>query len=144
MEYKDKVQFFLVYTREIHPTNDDSKSSRRRGGPPITQHETLEDRKIAADKCMKGLKLTIPTLLDTMDNTFLKAYGGIPAGTCVVDIDGKVAYWNRGAPNGCKPDEARKAIKKLLEAGGAAVPTKWAAVKVPQEAPAKTLRQKWY
>jgi len=93
---------------------------------------------IAADKCMKGLKLTIPILLDTMENGFLKAYGGIPAGTAVIDINGKIAYWNPGAPNGCKPKNAEETIKKLLADGGGAIPEKWAPVRVPQEKPDKS------
>jgi len=144
-EYKGEVQFFLVYTREIHPSRGKprpssaakrkppatTRPSRRRPGPAVTQHASIEDRMIAADKCMKGLKLTIPTLLDSMDNAFTKAFSGIPAGTTVVDIDGRIAYWNRGAPGGAKPDKARAAIQKLLAKGGGAIPAKWAKVRVP-------------
>jgi len=140
--YKGKAQFFLVYTREIHPTAKKSSSSSGRGSTRrrsvvIAQHTNIKERVIAADKCMKGLKLTIPCLLDTMDNAFLKAYGGIPAGTAVIDINGKIAYWNPGAPNGCRPKNAEDALKKLLAAGGAAIPAKWAPIKVPQPKPAK-------
>ena len=130
--YKDKVQFFLVYTREVHPK---SQGGRRSGSVIIEQHDTLQDRMIAADKCMKGLKLTIPLLLDSMDNQFLKGYGGIPAGTTVIDIHGKVAYWNRGSPNGCKPDRAEETITRLLKANGAAIAEKWSEVKVPRDLP---------
>lgn len=136
--YKGKVQFFLVYTREIHPAAKKDSPARRADGPKgITQHTTAQERVIAADKCMKGLKLTIPFLLDTMDNAFLKAYGGIPAGTAVIDINGKIAYWNPGAPNGCKPPEAKVAIDKLLAGGGGAIPEKWSPVKIPQDKPAE-------
>jgi len=92
----------------------------------------MKERVIAADKCMAKLKMTIPILLDEMDRPFLKAYGGSPAGTAVIDIEGRIAYWNRGAPTGCKPKEAEKTIKKLLADGGGAVPARWAKVKVPQ------------
>jgi hypothetical protein len=149
--YKGKAQFFLIYTREIHPSRKTSKSSdkaakssggrpsrrrRRRSGPAISQHTSLKERMLAADKCTKGLKLTIPILLDTMGNAYLKMYGGIPAGTSVIDIDGKIAYWNRGAPSGCKPKNAKAALKKLLADGGGAIQEKWDPVKVPPK-PAK-------
>lgn len=136
--YKDKVQFFLIYTREIHPVGEkgrDGKPRKPREGPKIDQHTSMEERVIAADQCIKGLKLTIPTLLDTMDNAYLKKYGGIPAGTAVIDIHGKIAYWTPGAAKGCKPDKAREAIKKLLAAGGGGVPGKWAKVKMPKAKP---------
>ena len=136
--YKGKAQFFLVYTREIHPSAKKSSPPRRPGGPTgITQHTSMKERVIAADKCMKGLKLSIPFLLDTMDNSFLKAYGGIPAGTAVIDINGKLAYWNPGAPNGCRPPQAKEALDKLLANGGGAIPAKWAPVKIPSDKPAK-------
>ena len=132
--YKGKVQFFLVYIREAHPSRSGPGGGRSRfGGVSITQHKTLKERMIAADQCMKGLKLTIPILLDTMDGSYLKAFGGLPAGTTVVDIDGKIAYWNRGSPGGCKPTNAEAALKKLLAAGGGAIPEKWAQVKVPPD-----------
>ena len=97
----------------------------------------MDERVIAADKCMKDLKLTIPIVLDSIEGDYLKSYGGWPAGTAVIDIDGKIAYWTRGAPNGCKPGEAEAALKKLLSAGGGAIAEKWADVKMPSEKPAK-------
>ena len=136
--YKGKAQFFLVYTREIHPSANKTSPPRRPGGPTgITQHTSIKERMIAADKCMKGLKLTLPFLLDTMDNAFLKAYGGIPAGTAVIDINGKIAYWNPGAPTGCKPKNAEETLKKILAGGGGAIGEKWAPVKIPQDKPRK-------
>jgi len=139
--YKDKVQFFLVYTREIHPSRTPRPGQPQRGGRrgnvAIEQHRNMADRVIAADKCMKGLKLTLPILLDAMDNRYARTYSGMPAGTCVIDIDGKIAYWNRGAPNGGRPPQAEAAIKELLAAGGGAKPEAWAKVKWPRPKPAR-------
>ena len=145
--YKDKAQFFLIYTREIHPSRSTStgatgaQASRYSRGPAITQHTSMNDRIIAADKCMKGLKFTIPILLDDMDNTFTKTYSGMPAGTTVIDINGKIAYWNRGAPTGARPPLAEAALKKLLAAGGGPIPEKWAAVKMPRPKPAEKTKE---
>ena len=141
--YKDKAQFMLVYIREAHPTPDKKQPDaerakqqlRRFGDMGITQPKTLQERVIAADKCMKGLKLTIPIVLDPIEGDYLKAYGGWPAGTTVIDIDGKVAYWTRGNPRGAKPADAEAALKKLIAAGGAARPDKWKAVKLPAKKP---------
>ena len=85
---------------------------------------------------MKGLKMKIPILLDSIEGDYIKAYTGFQAGTVVIDIDGHVAYWTRGAPNGCKPSEAEAALKKLLASGGAAIADKWADVKIPSDKPA--------
>ena len=142
--YKDKAQFFLVYIREAHPSPEKGRLDEQRakeqlkrfGDKGITQPKTMDERVIAADKCMKDMKLTIPILLDSIEGDYLKAYSGFQAGTVVIDIDGKVAYWTRGAPNGCKPPEAEAALKKLLSAGGGAIREKWAGVKMPPEKPA--------
>ena len=88
---------------------------------------------ISSAPARKDLKLAIPILLDDMGNAYLKAFGGSPAGTAVVDINGKVAYWNRGQPRGCQPRNAETALKKLLANGGGAVKEKWADVKVPPD-----------
>jgi hypothetical protein len=143
--YKDKAQFFLVYIREAHPSPEKGGPDEQRakeqlkrfGDKGIAQPKTMDERVIAADKCMKDLKLTIPILLDSIEGDYLKAYTGFQAGTVVIDIDGKIAYWTRGAPSGCKPSEAEAALKKLLSAGGGAIKEKWADVKLPSEKPAK-------
>jgi hypothetical protein len=141
--YKGEVQFFLVYIREAHPSRskDSADKSRVRkppkGGLDISQHTSMDERVIAADKCMKKMEMTIPILLDEMDSRFLKAYGGSPAGTAVIGIDGKIAYWNPGAPRGCKPREAEKTLKKLLADGGGAVAAEWAKVKWPPKPASK-------
>jgi hypothetical protein len=143
--YKDKVQFFLIYTREIHPTR--SKPSKEvlakqaagkyRAPRTVSQHESITDRVIAADACMKGLKMTIPTLLDDMKDTYKNTYAGMPAGTAVIDINGKIAYWNHGAPSGARPKSAEPVIKKLLAAGGGAIEKKWPPVRVYTDGPKK-------
>jgi len=143
--YKDKAQFFLVYIREAHPSPEKGQADEQRakqqlkrfGDKGITQPKTMDERMIAADKCMKDLKLTIPILLDSIEGDYLKAYTGFQAGTAVIDIDGKIAYWTRGAPNGAKPAEAEAALKKLLSADGGAIAEKWADVKMPSQKPAK-------
>lgn len=139
--YKGEAQFFLVYLREAHPsrakpsaeTSRAKAPARRPGRISIAQPKTMAERVIAADKCMKGMKLTIPILLDSIEGDFIKAYTGFQAGTVVIDIDGKIAYWTRGGPWGCKPAEAEAALKTLIAGGGSANADKWADVKIPSD-----------
>ena len=112
--YKDKVQFLLVYIREAHPTRKSTRpGARRRSGPDIAQHENIDERVIAATKCVADLKLSLPVLIDDMEGAFQRRYGGFPAGTVIVDTAGKIVYTARG-PSGCRPKEARKHFKVLL------------------------------
>jgi len=122
--YKDneKIAIYLVYVREIHPTeqsgtekteNGDSADTERSSAPQIVQHATIEERITAASKCIEGLELTIPTLIDRMDNAALKAFHVWAAATVVIDVDGKVAFYSTG-PRGTQPKKADKVIRKLL------------------------------
>ena len=115
--YKDnkQVAIYLVYIREAHPAEEWKTGGRRRfkGNPDISQHKSLQDRILAASKCMEGLKLTLPILVDGMDGAAEKAYRGRPAATAIVDLGGKLAFYSRG-PWGAKPDEADKVLKSLL------------------------------
>jgi hypothetical protein len=148
--YKDKAQFFIVYIREAHPEPEKTRASedqrkahaRRYGDLGITQPKTLQQRAEAARKCMKGMKLTMPILLDPIEGDYVKAYGGWPAGTTVIDIEGRIAYWNRGEPRGAKPKEAEAALKKIVDAGAAAVADKWKPVKYPRAKPEKAAPKK--
>ena len=118
----DKVAILFVYVREIHPSEQnrgDSPAQARRGttGPDIAQHKTLEERIAAASQCLEGLELTLPTLIDSMDNTAHVAYGVRAAATAIIDFDGKLAFYATG-PRGVQPQEADRIIKKLAPEGG--------------------------
>jgi hypothetical protein len=119
-EYKDndKVAMYFVYGREAHPVKlpeggQKPKSAEEPAYKRITTAKSLEERVSAATECMKGMELTIPFLIDTMDGQALKAYKCQPAGTVVIDKKGKIVFSSRG-PRGTKPKEADAAIKKML------------------------------
>ena len=111
MSYKDKAEFFLVYIREAHPEIKENDKA-------IGQPKTLEERTILASKCVSELKLSLPIIIDTMDGAVEKAYRGWPDRMCIVDLDGKVAYYGRRGPGGFKPKEGEEALKKLLANDG--------------------------
>ena len=68
--------------------------------------------------CLKTMDLTMPCLLDNMENTTEQAYGGWPDHICIVDINGKVAYGGDRGPKGFNPAEAGKALEALPADGG--------------------------
>jgi len=150
--YKDKVQFVFVYVREAHPSHTATGRAtgdrflRMKTQPKIAQPKTIQERIIVATKCVQNLKIALPTLIDDMDGSFLKKYGGFPAGTAIVDLDGKIVYYNRG-PGGCRPREAEKAFKgplaKQIEASRAKYgPVKPLVPPKPTTAPAKKVSAK--
>jgi len=118
-EYKnnDKVAILLVYIREAHPARAGTKPASGDAASTayrdITQPKNLDERVIAADRCMRGLKLTLPILIDNMQGVVQKAYSGLPAATAVVDMEGRIAFYSRG-PNGAQPQKAKAVIEGLL------------------------------
>lgn len=66
-----------------------------------------------AQTCMRELKLSIPAVVDGMDDKVSKAYAGFPDRLYIVDKDGRVAYKGDRGPRGFKPLEMEKALKKL-------------------------------
>jgi hypothetical protein len=120
-EYKnnDKVAILLVYIREAHPARESTRpvsgDAASTSYKDIAQPKNLDERVIAADKCMRGLKFTLPILIDNMQGVVQKAYSGLPAATAVVDMKGKIAFYSRG-PNGAQPQKAKAVIDRLLKA----------------------------
>lgn len=83
-------------------------------GIKVLQPKTYEDRVKVAGECMKELKLSIPCLVDDMQNTAQKGYAGWPDRLYVLDKEGKVAYKGEPGPRGFKPADAEEALKKAL------------------------------
>lgn len=114
--YKDKVEFYLVYIREAHPVKEGKPAGDETRRPEeIAQTRSLDERVLAATDCLKGLKFSLPVLIDTMDGAAEKAYGGWPAATAVIDVEGKIRFHSRG-PDGARPKEAEKVLRQLLPA----------------------------
>jgi hypothetical protein len=125
--YKDdnRVEIILVYISEAHPVRKSENAANPKSPKDITQAKTAKERIIAADACMKGLKFTMPILIDlpgegksdSMVGVVERAYRGRPAATVIVDLDGKIAFYSRG-PRGVQPKKADEVIKSLIAKGG--------------------------
>lgn len=104
----------MVYIREAHAI--DSRSPMGGGGNPIVEDpKTLEERNAVAEVCLTKLELEgIPALVDNMDDTANKAYGGWPDRLYLIGTDGKVAYKGGRGPFGFSTDELEDAIEEAL------------------------------
>ena len=121
--YKDKAEFFLVYIREAHPTDarpgvEGRPGDPSRGQPDVKQAKSVDERAIAAGRCEKDLKLTLPIIIDDMQGTAEKAYGGWPDRIAVIDIAGRIAYHSGPGPGGFNLPAAERALKAVLANGG--------------------------
>ena len=114
VQYKDRAQFFIVYIKEAHPADDWAMRVNPRI-KYIKDPTTVFERYQVANSCVADLKLSIPTLLDDMENSAARAYKGWPDRIYVVDKEGKIAFRGGPGPMGFKPAEMEEALKKLLE-----------------------------
>lgn len=75
---------------------------------------TDEERRTVASTCAKKLELSIPTVVDGLDNAVASAYGGWPDRLYLVARDGRIAYQGGEGPFGFKPQELERAIEREL------------------------------
>ena len=98
--YKDQVQFFIVYIKEAHPSDDwaaEVETSKLRW---IKDPTNTFERYQVANTCVADLNLTIPCLIDDMENTTARAYKGWPDRLFLVGKNGTIAYSGGPGPGG--------------------------------------------
>jgi alkylhydroperoxidase family enzyme len=103
-----------VYVREAHPIDGWRMSSNDRDGVAFAQPTTDEERCEIAGKCCASLHMTIPLVVDHVDDRVGHAYSGMPDRLYLIDRDGKVAYKGGRGPFGFKPGELEQQIAMLL------------------------------
>lgn len=103
------MQWLLVYICEAHASDEWPI------GAPVTiaQHKTLEQRQKACGGCLQSLGVSIPTVLDSMDNSFNDTYACWPLRFYLLDngIIEHIAQPSEGAYN---PDEIDEFLRKKL------------------------------
>ena len=68
-----------------------------------------------ANTCVNDLNISIPCLLDDMENSTAVAYKGYPDRLYVVGKDGRIAFHGGPGPMGFKPGEMEKALRAELK-----------------------------
>ena len=85
-------------------------------GISIAQPTTAEERASVAKKCCSALEITMPMVVDTIDDRVGHAYSGMPDRLYVIDRTGRVSYQGGRGPFGFKVGEMEQAlIMTLLE-----------------------------
>lgn len=123
-QYREQVQFLVLYLREAHPVDGWWLGGGVMGGvlelagskaaSDIYDPQTLEERRAVAGRCQAELEYGIPTLVDGMDDAVSEAYAALPTRLYLVGVDGRVAYAGRPGPRGFKPQELGAAIEECL------------------------------
>lgn len=116
--YRDRVDFHWIYIREAHALDSPRPSRAVR----IYQPTTYERRKEVAKTCSSALKLTIPLLVDSMENTVALAYDAWPDRLYLLAPGGKIAYAGQPGPWGFRVDELEAALTAAIPASKPSVP----------------------
>jgi hypothetical protein len=112
--YGKDVAFFVVYIREAHPEDGWVLERNRSANVMVNDPTTDEERAGAAQSCALRMRLTLPVLVDRLDNAVASAYGGWPDRMYLIGRDGRVAFQGREGPFGFKPPELEAAIRAEL------------------------------
>ena len=88
--HKGRVAFQFVYIRDAHHDDDEWQlGDNRRDSSIYAQPTTFGRSKEIATSCATALELTMPCLVDDMNNRVDAAYAAWPERLFVVDVAGR-------------------------------------------------------
>jgi len=108
----------FVYIAEAHALDEWQLQANVDEGALLRQHVTLEERFTAARTGVARLGLTMPVLVDGMDNVVSEAFAAWPERLYVAEHGGRLAYVGGPGPFEFDPDEAAVAIAALTVGTG--------------------------
>ena len=108
--YREHVEFFVIYVQEAHPTDGWQIDRNVADGILFRQHRSYEERESVAATCRLDLHLSLPVLIEEMDNAMDEAYGATPERLYLIGLDGRVAYHGGAGPHFFDLDEWERAI----------------------------------
>jgi len=93
----------MIYIKEAHPNDGWKFESNERAGISFRNHVNFGERVDVARQCSAALNLSMPTLVDRMDNAVNYQYSAWPDRVYVIDTDGTIAVQARHGPRGFPP-----------------------------------------
>ena len=83
-------------------------------GITFAQPVTAAERTKVAKVCCSSLEITMPLLVDTLDDRVGHAYSGMPDRLYVIGRDGRITYQGGRGPFGFKAGEMEQALAMTL------------------------------
>jgi hypothetical protein len=119
---REKAEFVLVYIREAHPSDGWQIQSNRKEGIEIPLPKSDAERSRVAMLCIQRLGLTVPVVMDEMNDCVMEAYSAWPHRLYIIGKDGRIAYKGGPGPADFRVKEMAARLAQLLAADPAA---KW-------------------
>lgn len=112
--YKGRAHFFVIYIREAHPTDGWVVPNNKF---LLKDPKSIEERQKAARDFANQMKLTLPILVDTLEDPVDKVYAGWPDRVYILDKAGKIVHKGATGPGGFGPSirEAPALLERLLK-----------------------------
>ena len=112
-QYRDRVEFLVVYITEAHPSDVWQMQSNIRDKVVFASPRSEDERAFVAGACVRKLGVEIPALLDEFGNSTESAYTAWPDRLYLIDRSGKVAYKSKPGPFGFKAGELEAALQAI-------------------------------
>ena len=104
----------MIYVQEAHPTDGWQVDANVTESVYFRQHQSYEEREEVASNCALDLKISVPTLVEEINNEIDEAYGAAPERLYLIGHDGKVAYHGGAGPHFFDMDEWEEEILQTL------------------------------
>ena len=101
-----------MYLREAHPA-DGWAGGKDELVKDIYQPKSFLERTKVAVQCCASLNITMPMVVDAMDDRVGHLYSGMPDRLYLIDAAGRVAYKGGRGPMGFKPGEMEQVLMLL-------------------------------
>ena len=115
-DYKDRVEFYVVYIEEAHPVDAWQLSANLEDDVLVATTRTADERYTVAGVCVTKLGIELPALIDGPDNHVERAYTAWPDRLYVIDRDGLIAHKSAAGPFGFTPADVESTLKRILQA----------------------------
>jgi type I thyroxine 5'-deiodinase len=113
-EWSGRAEFLFVYIREAHASDAWQLAQNERDDVILAQPKTFDERRNVAQTCAAELALSMPCVVDDMENSVDTAYAGWPERLYVVDTHGRIAYAGLRGPFGFDPAEVARWLETNL------------------------------
>ena len=107
----------MVYIQEAHPSDAWQLEANRRENVVFTSPASDAERGRIAGACVRGLKIRIPALVDSIADQVERSYTGWPDRLYLINRQGRIAYKSAPGPYGFSPKELAAALRKAAGAG---------------------------
>ena len=108
------MEFFFIYIAEAHPTDGWQVRENLNEDVIYDQPKDEDQREAIASACVLNLKLSIPTLIDDMNNGTERDYVALPERLYLIDIDGRIVHRSGPGPFGFSTAKFESAIETYL------------------------------